>query len=169
MGDPKREHETKKVVGLDLSLTATGVVVMWGTGEILEARTVGWKLTSKATVREKAMRWLKIAHEILEIIGKHDPDVIGIEEYAYGRRFKGEVLGELAGVVISQIVLANKRATVMKVAITRIRKEVFGSGSVSKDDIEKFLEKNLTLKDDNQRDAWAVAECVRRVLWVSVG
>lgn len=170
LGSVPEEHRGKMILGLDLSLTAAGAVVLRGDGEVERADTIGYGLTRGASVNEQAKRWLTIANAILGICTEFKVSAAVVENYAFGSKFGREKMGEIGGVVISQLALHSLGLLpIEKMAPTHARKVVFGEGSADKKGIEKYLKGMTKLTDHNQRDAWVVAEALRRKLWVCVG
>lgn len=81
-------------IGLDLSITGTGIVVNYA-GRVMYQDLI---MTSPAD-GPLHFRISFIANEIARVVREHDPDIIGIEGYAFDKKFGGEMLAELAGVV----------------------------------------------------------------------
>ena len=160
-----------RIMGLDLSLTGTGVVVLdAGEGKIVRAQTIGYSLDKDATEQQRLDRLVNLAAGIKTLIEETHPHVIVIEGHAYGARFGGAALAELHGVVKVQIYYLTKQAP-MVVAPKKARKVVLDDGAADKKKIGKIvrtLERHGVMEvealgDHNQRDAWVLAEYARRV------
>lgn len=160
-----------RVMGLDLSLSGTGIVVRdKGEGEIIRAQTIGYSLDEDATEQQRLDRLVNLAVGIKTFIEEIHPHIIVIEGHAYGAKFGGAALAELHGVVKVQIYFLTKQAP-MIVAVKKARKVVLDDGAADKKQIKKFirtLEQHGVmgvdaLGDHNQRDAWVLTEYVRQV------
>jgi Holliday junction resolvasome RuvABC endonuclease subunit len=160
-----------RVMGLDLSLTGTGAVVLdAGEGEIVRAQTIGYDLEKKATEQQKLDRLVNLAAGIKTLIEETHPYIIVIEGHAFGAKFGVARLAELHGVVKVQIYYLTGKAP-MVVAPATARKMVLDYGASDKKRIEKIVKKLEeqglikigALGDHNQRDAWVLAQCGRRV------
>ena len=152
----------RKVLGLDLSLTGLGMVVLGAEGEVLFSETVGERLSRGASVREKIERLLYLSGRVLEVVKTHEPDAVVIEDYAYGARFGATFdLGELGGVVKTSLWLRCKIEPIM-VGSGTARKVVLGHGRPKKAEIIPMLRKmGGVFKDHNEADAYVVAEWLR--------
>lgn len=187
----EEDQEYHRIVGLDLSLTKTAVLVLDWQGEVLFATEVGHPLELKARVKDKVERLLTIAKTVVRVIDNHSfevtrrgetkttvcrPEVV-IEGYAFsvaggGNKKKGNKpqrpvagkafdLGELGGVVKTQIWLRFAIEPVI-IAPNTARKAVFGSGRTKKKDVLPLLQKKgLSFTSGDIADAYVVAECRR--------
>jgi len=152
-------------VGLDLSLTGTGLVVIDKDGDINVQRTLGYGLTVESTEREHLERYMYIATEIVDAMKAlpERPRVV-IEHYAFGRNYSSSVtaLAELRGVVKSQIWLVFQLVPVI-ITVGEARKVVLGKGNIAKAAVLTVLRgRGLTVGDHNIADAYVIAECLRR-------
>lgn len=174
-------------MGLDLSQRAAGCAVIEDDGSIpfsLSARDVrpcfhdvwGYSLKKDATPKEKTERQVYIAKKIIQAAKLHMVGSgtlhIAIENYAFstvknakGRSFQSSSqtgLAELQGVVKSQLLLAlSIFPTVYSVKTARM--VVFGNGNFEKSKIKPTLtEWGMEFKDDNDADAYVIAECHRQ-------
>jgi len=150
-------------MGLDLSLSATGIVCLNADGAVFFSMTYGYSLKVKASAEDRIKRLDDISYRITFFVQEMRPDVIGIEDFAYAKKFQQAQLGELHGAVKVSLLREFKKIPEI-VGIQRARKEVLGYGGSTKKEIEKRLVHLSTwLKDDNQRDAYVVAEYCRRI------
>ena len=154
-------------VGLDLSLTGSGLVIVDEEGIVIDRGLYGYTLTRKATVRDKIERLLFIVENIIKKVERHGDDVVvGIEGYAYGKFGSQPELGELQGCVKTQLWLA-LRIVPEVVVVTAARKTVLGKGRFSKgkkgktEIINAVCERGFDVSDDNVADAYVIAECMR--------
>ena len=159
-------------VGLDLSLTGAGCVVLDWDGSVLSHNVWGEKLPRDARVRDKIERMIYIAEKIVRVvkirkytaidIAGHVPVFhVGIEGYAFAARGAQNDLGEIQGVVKSQLWLALGIEPVI-IASSTARKVVMGKGNFPKDKIlAELVKRGFELKDHNEADAYVIAECLR--------
>lgn len=167
-------------MGLDLSLTGTGCVVLDESGEIFSHDVWGEKLKRNARVRDKIERMIYIAEKVIgaakSALQPYMPPMtgykkaiydatlelhVGIEGFAFGARGAQNDLGEIQGIVKSQIWLALHIEPVIIVSSTA-RKAVMGKGNFPKKDIlTELVRRGLELKDHNEADAYVIAECLR--------
>lgn len=167
------EFCASSVIGLDLSLSGTGITVLDMEGKVKNQRTFGYSLKKDSEGREQTERMIVIVGAIVDDLNRlgGDSPLVGIENMALGRRM-GHIsdsisstvipLSELRGAVRVQLWLGHHVDPVF-VSATSARKEVLGRGNLVKDQIEVLLEsKGLKFVDQNAMDAYVIAECVRR-------
>lgn len=155
-------------MGLDLSLTGTGMCILREDGSVLKVGLYGGKLGRGAPVRDKIERMLDIARSVVSSVSEAKASipgseiVAGIEHYAYGRmRGAFADLGEINGVVKSQLWMAHSIEP-KQVVVSSARKAVFGRGNVPKADVLGLLaERGLKFADHNEADAYVIAEALR--------
>lgn len=151
-------------IGLDLSLTASGMVSISDDGCVMESKTFGYGLKRDSSGERKIKRLLHITNEVCSFIKGHvalDHEVtVVIEGYAYGARGSQNDLAELQGAVKTQIYLMFSLVPVI-VPVTKARKLVFGKGRLSKEEIlEGLTGLGYDFTDHNQADAFVVARSV---------
>lgn len=146
-------------MGLDLSLTGTGVVIIDDLGNVLKSGTYGEKLERKATEKEKIERMIWIATQVVRDSREFDTKVIGIEGFAFRAKGAQNDLGELHGVIKSQILMSLKIVPII-VPVKTARKTVLGNGNMKKDKVFACVSK-LGFGNDNEADAYVIAECLR--------
>ena len=145
------------ILGLDLSLTGTGVVVINDNAEVIENYTVGEKLPRKARQKDKIERILDICKKICTTASEHKVKRIGIEGFAFQARGAQNDLGELHGVVKSQIWLSFAIEPEI-IPPTSARKKALGSGKIKKKEVVNALTKlGYKCNDHNQADALVIA------------
>lgn len=148
-------------VGLDLSLTASGMVALRDS-EIVSAKTFGYGLKRTSSGERKIKRLLHIANEAMAFIKEAQavsPEVtVVIEGYAYSARGSQNDLAELQGVIKTQVYLMFNLVPIIT-PVSKARKSVFGRGRISKDEILEELGKvGVDFTDHNQADAYVVAK-----------
>lgn len=121
-----------KVLGLDLSLKATGICVLEGElGSEPSKRTELVPQGEAKTVEERVLRLVKITERIVSLINGENPDYIIIEAPAKNQMWQAAAIGEIHGVVKVQVYLASgkfpwvKEATEMRKAVVGTIKQVF--------------------------------------------
>lgn len=143
------------VIGLDLSLTGTGMVVLDDQGDVLHASTIKTKTNGME-------RLLQIKHVIMQQYDVHAPTITCIEGYSMGSR-SGQAfsIGELGGVI--RLMLHQWQRPYKDVAPTSLKKFVTGKGSAMKDEVMMHVFKRWGWEagDNNQADAYGLA----RIAW----
>jgi len=146
-------------IGLDLSLTASGMVAIRD-GQTIAQKTFGYGLKRTSSPERKLKRLLHITSEVCTFIQEKlnlgEVSVV-IEGYAYSARGSQNDLAELQGAVKTQIYLMFKLVPVSMPA-SQARKQVFGRGRLKKDEIiEELNDMGHPFTDHNQADAFVVA------------
>jgi Holliday junction resolvasome RuvABC endonuclease subunit len=147
------------VLGLDLSLTGTGLVTLDGaTGAVWAAASAGHGLKRDARVRDKVARLLTIAETVVAAVRRAPaPCSVAIEGYAFGAKGAQNDLAELGGVIKTQLWLACRLEPTIY-TVSAARKGMFGTGRMEKKAILPHLAaKGVVLADHNQADAWVIA------------
>ncbi len=125
-----------KVLGLDLSLKATGYCLLSSDG-IKTAMTTGVipGRTSK-DVKESLLNLTQIASRISRIVQEDRPDLVVIEAPAFNQKYQAAAIGELHGVV--KFVLWSERHVIPVLEqATKMRSAVVGKISKSFKKTEK--------------------------------
>jgi crossover junction endodeoxyribonuclease RuvC len=134
------------VVGLDLSLTATGVVDASG-----RAQTVPGKLPAKASALAQAQRLVRIRDAVLAACA--GAELVVIEGYAYGRAQQAHQLGELGGVI--RVALTDAGIRWVEVSPAQVKQYATGKGNASKDAmIIAAVKAGADITTNDQADAW---------------
>lgn len=161
------------VLGLDLSLTGTGLVV-WDGDRCLrkrryktspvQAKADGLKLPRQGQVamdrfigaEDERINWLK--KKVRYNVKKFGICFVVIEGHAFGARGRGKtVLSELAGVV-KDMLLEEQVAYVVKTP-QQIKKHVTGDGKAQKIDVIYAAKQfDRSISDSDTADAWAAAK-----------
>jgi Holliday junction resolvasome RuvABC endonuclease subunit len=115
-------------IGLDLSLTQTGVCTLDPTtSEIVDVRTIKPPKGSAKGVRR--LSWFRSA--LTEYLSHYSPTGLAIEDYAMGARGKVFGIGELGGV--ARLVALDLNINTIMVAPTCLKKFATGKGNAGKD------------------------------------
>lgn len=139
-------------VGLDLSLTGTGVVVLSHDNEVLLAETLKNKL--------RGMERLEfIRNKITDVIDDYPDATYCVENYAMGSR-AGQAfsIGELGGVI--KLLLFERGIIPYLVPPTRLKKFITGGGKAEKDMIMMLVYKRWgwEASDNNTADAYSLSK-----------
>lgn len=131
-----------KVIGLDLSITATGIALADGT-----TRTIATKTKGDARLTE-------ISIEIAKAASDDDVALVVIEELPPIRANSLGLIGMVQGVVRLLLMELNIPYALMPPA--SLKKYATGRGNATKPDMRMalFQRAQLDLRDDNQVDAW---------------
>lgn len=151
-----RRPDVSIVIGLDLSLRATGVVVLEN-GLTIHSDCIGFALGRDATGREKIERLVWLVERIAEIVTRFSPRRVAIEGPAFNVRGAQYDLGEIAGSV--KVDLFKTHSIVADVVPpTTARKSVFGKGNLAKKQvIEMLAREGITFRTFDEADAYVVA------------
>lgn len=136
------------IVGLDLSLTATGIAAEAGT-EVLRTNLRGCERL--AWVRDEVM-----ARCCTGGIGNKrgtDADLVVIEGYAYARANQAHQIGELGGVI--RLALHEAGIAYVEAAPAALKKYATGHGNAGKGEVLAAAIRRLGYQghDDNEADA----------------
>lgn len=162
----------KIFIGLDLSLVGTGCVVVGESGEGILGERFGLSLKKDASDRDKIERLTHIAGRIVKsvkgvVADGHEIGGIGIENYAFSARGAQNDLGEIHGVVKTQMWMVFGVVPVV-VPASKARKKVLGKGRFSKgkagksEIVSAVNAMGFKTRDDNIADAYVIAEYLRR-------
>ena len=163
----KDKNSRLKFIGMDLSLTNSGVCVVNNDGGILAIDSVRTEPCGD-TIKERFARYEYIARKIKEIsknvCGK--TVAIAMENYSYGS--KGRIIQLVeAGTLVRRMTYISKVEHVIEVAPIQLKKfllgKVKGKGKNVKNIMcrEVFREFGDIIDDDNQVDAFILA----RIAW----
>lgn len=149
-------------VGLDLSLTSTGVAVITADGKA-ECISFGQSLKKNCGNYETIKRYISLTQQIIKHIKPYKIEMIAIENYGFGGKGLA-VQCEFGGIVKSQMFLAMRRVPVA-LPSGNIRKLLLGDAKTSgikQRVMNKLLDLGYSdLKNFDESDALAVAHVVR--------
>jgi Holliday junction resolvasome RuvABC endonuclease subunit len=131
-----------KVIGLDLSITATGIALPDGT-----TRTIASKAKGDARLTD-------ICIEVAKAAADEDVALVVIEELPPIRANSLALTGMVQGVV--RLLLMELNLPYALVPPASLKKYATGRGNATKPDMRMalFQRAQLDLRDDNQVDAW---------------
>jgi Holliday junction resolvasome RuvABC endonuclease subunit len=131
------------VVGLDLSLTSTGVATREGTF-CLKPRSKG------------EARLVEIRNSLDPFVCPfgHPVDLTVLEGYSYGSQFRGEVMGELGGVVKVWLYEQGYSYVVVPPAVVKLF--ATGKGNASKDHVlvQAVSRSGIEFRTNDEAEAW---------------
>jgi len=164
-------------LGLDLSLTSTGIVILSKSGALLHSSAYGYGL-KKAGTDDEIKRLLDITNRIESVVSEFPIECVGIEDYAYRRAGSGSQItrqAELTGVV--KTTLYQYRLKIFVVGISQGRKITFEcpvgvSNAERKEGMDiktKVMELvktkyGLDFETTDEADAFVLAEAVRKLI-----
>lgn len=131
------------VLGIDPGTAITGFGVVRGDARTPSLVECGVLRTSPRT--PLAARLAEIFAGVAELIERHKPDALAVEDAFYSRNVRTTlVLGHARGVIL----LAGERAgvAIFEYAPTAIKKAVVGRGSATKEQVQFMTAKLLRLK-----------------------
>lgn len=143
----------RKVLGLDMSLTRTGIAL--GSARTIERCTHA--LTAPPTGAASAFRGVRearidfIVREVLCVFESRPPDLVVIEDYAHGRVTSASTLGELGGVLRHELWL--REVPYVTVVSSTIKKFATGDGRASKDDMVEAALPWWPIENHDEADA----------------
>ena len=139
-----------KYLGLDLSLTHTGIWVLNGAANDFHA------LRCMKLRGPQRLDWIE--RQLDEILDQH-PDIrhAGIEGYSYSSTNRAESIGELSGVI--RLNLYRRRIPYLVVPPSTLKKFVTGHGHAEKRDVIAAINERFgtEVTDDNVADAGGLA------------
>ena len=150
-----------KVIGIDPSLSATGVIVLDAQGQIIEKRVVS-SAASGGKVPERMQRIEKMVRTIKAICDEHKPAVICIEHYTLGSNSPGTADRiEYGGLL--RYVLVSSGWGLFEVNQSTLKKWATGKGKFPPNSGKTPMIVSLTtrykveLATDDEYDAYALA------------
>lgn len=149
-----------KVLGIDPGLGNTGYGIISAVNNNFELIEYG---VIKTNSKDKLANRLKIIfNEVTNLISKHKPNILSIEEIFYSKNVKSSLLlGHARGVAIAAASV--NEILVYEYAARKIKQSLTGNGNAHKDQV-RFMVKNLLKmntnpKSDDASDALAIALC----------
>lgn len=145
-------------MGLDLSLVGTGLVVLQD-GKIIKQRLIKSKPSGDKPVDE-VKRIRKIVEEIELLVGETTPTIAVIEGLAFMARNSTALVQLSALNYMTRALLMDYNVPFIIVAPTSLKKFITGNGASKKDVmlIETFKRYGVTILDDNENDAYGLAQ-----------
>ncbi len=152
---------TELILGIDpgTAVTGYGVVAKAG-GSTVSLVECGVVRTSSGEVL--AVRIREIFQEITELIARHEPSVVVVEEVFQGKNVKSALtLGHARGAIL--LAAALSEIPIAEYSPREIKKAVVGNGNATKDQVGFMVQQQLRLKSPpspaDAADGVAVALC----------
>jgi crossover junction endodeoxyribonuclease RuvC len=149
-----------KVLGIDPGTAACGYGIVHESGGRLQAVEYGWWPTP---ARERPELRLKRIHDaVAELIARHEPDAVALEESFVGADARIALsVGQARGAVLVACAAAELRCT--EYAPARVKSAVCGYGRAEKAQVQRMVKAILALAEPprphHAADALAVAIC----------
>lgn len=148
-------------MGLDLAPRMTGVSIYTRYGSHQACYTIEEQIARRSkrdppiTEEDRIRRCIRVFRQISELIATYNVRHVGIEGYAYSQAAQAHQIGEVGGVVKTQLLV--KHGILPKVVPpTTARKHVFGyGGSIpgGKASIKRIVSEGLGVSVDNDHEA----------------
>ena len=147
------------VMGLDLSLVGTGVVVLSDLTTPDNPAILEQVLIESSPKEENTPRLIGISTKVMKVIIKYKPHLVVMEGAAFGVQKTSSIftLGELAGLVKANMYTMSQ--PFMIVTPSALKKWVTGKGNAKKDLmlLKVYKRFGVEFSDDNLCDAYALA------------
>lgn len=145
-------------IGIDLSLVGSGVVVL-DDGDIVAQHLIKSKPVGTKPIDE-LKRIRKIVEEIEMIISEEIPTIAVVEGMAFMARNTTALVQLSALNYMARAMLFDYHVPFVIVAPTSLKKFITGSGASKKDIMlmEIYKQYDVTILDDNEADAFALAQ-----------
>lgn len=146
-------------IGLDLSLSGTGVVILKN-GEIVLEKLIKSKPIPEGKPVDEVRRIQKIVEEIEYCLSEDLPDIAVIEGLAFMVKNATALVQLSALNYMTRALLLSYNIPFIIAAPTSLKKFVTGNGASKKDVImmEVYKRYGVTLLDDNIADAYSLAQ-----------
>ncbi len=149
-----------KILGIDPGTQVAGYGVIEKIGSKIVAIEYGSIRVNK--IHTFAQRLHTIHSKIMDIISRHQPDEMAVEEVFYSKNIKSAIrIGEGRGVVF--LCAASANISITEYAATVIKKAVVGNGNAQKEQVQEMVKNILDLPEipepRDASDALAIAIC----------
>lgn len=146
----------KKIVGIDASLTRTGICTMYTGAGLFGNQEHDFKTSIIASKLKGPERLIEIRDRVAEFC--RDADLVLIEGYAFARAQGAHQIGELGGVL--RVMLHENRLNWLEVAPSAVKKFATGKGNATKEQIAAWVQKRwgVMFNTNDETDAWVLAK-----------
>ena len=150
----------KIILGIDPGIADTGYGVICEEGSRLSCLVYG---SIKTSPKDDLITRLDILHcELNQIIKKHKPDLVSIEQLFFNKNVRTAlVVGQARGVAL--LTLKQNNLPVVEFTPSQVKQAVSSYGQASKKQVQKMVKMILNLKElpypDDAADALAIAIC----------
>lgn len=142
------EKQSLRILGIDPSLTSTGIAVLWG------GRLRTWTIGMDAGNPMKRLVYFR--DELTEIVERYGIRAAIIEGYSFGSRFtRSHAAGELGGVI--RLVLHDMGVHTVSTPPKTMKQAISGDGNADKKKIMLSLKQNMGLQLTQPDEADAAA------------
>jgi Holliday junction resolvasome RuvABC endonuclease subunit len=178
MEEGQIKNKLMKVIGIDASLTGTGICTMlidWPTGEVVSYKTEHLKNTligpeRLAYIRDKVKRAIELTDQFDALyfdktITILDPAaMVLIEDYAYSKGDHAHQIGELGGVLRLMFYENNYRWKAINPS--HVKQFVTGKGNASKEDmaVDIYALWGQRFGSNDEADSYALAQMARAMV-----
>lgn len=153
-----------RVIGLDPSLTGTGVVVMDGFGHLVDLKVFSSKACG-SKVHERMERFNRLVESVRSIVAAENPSIICIEGYSYGSSTGGVSDRVEYGGLLRHMLWRFGHIEIHEVVPTSLKKWSTGKGKGDKTPVIAALTKRygVVFESDNEYDAYALARIALQI------
>ncbi len=152
-----------RIMGIDLALRNVGLIVFTEEGHVLRRKTISYKMRRKNDIdapldeADHLGRLLNVANEVVGWAKIFNIKHVGVEGFAFEKKYQAHQIGQMAGVVKVQLWLACRVVT-REIEMATARKYLLGHGRPKKENIELVVKAVIPdIEDDHQADAYVVA------------
>ena len=149
-----------RILGIDPGTQVAGYGVIEKIGS--KIITIEYGAIKAGKNQTFSQRLHTIHSKIMEVILKHQPDEMAIEEVFYSKKVKSAIrIGEGSGIVF--LCAASAHIPITEYAATVIKKAVVGNGNAQKEQVQQMVKIILDLTEipepKDASDALAIAIC----------
>jgi Holliday junction resolvasome RuvABC endonuclease subunit len=146
-------------IGIDTSLTGTGVIVL-NDGKIVGQKLIKSKPVPDGKPIDEVRRIETIVGEIFLVVKEHKPQIAVIEGLAFMVKNTTALVQLSALNYFTRSMLMKNGVPFVIVAPTSLKKFITGNGASKKDVMlmETFKRYGVTILDDNENDAYGLAQ-----------
>lgn len=150
-------------VGLDVSMRATGLVVLNDAGNVVVQRVIGWPAKSRPckTMEQRIRYFAEVGNEIrLCLVNLNEELAVAIEGYSMHGKGDISLAPELGGIVRLGVIQFER---IHEVPPAVLKKFATGKGNATKDIVVKEVLRRWSFNtdDNNVADAYVLARMVR--------
>lgn len=148
-GNAERSR-TVRVLGIDTSLRSTGIAIVEASGSSMKC--IDCRPVKNPAKRPLSECLLHLADTLTAYIAEFKPEEVAVEGIFFFRNAKSALLlGHARGTLIS--VCAKANLPTYEYSPKRIKQAVTGSGTATKDQIQRMMMSSLSLPELPQEDA----------------
>ena len=149
-----------KIIGIDPGLIQTGFGIIKVIND--EVSVLDYGIIKPNIQDSLSKRLLTIYNDVCEIILRHKPQVVAIEEVFYGKNVKSSMrLGQARGAAM--VAAASKNISIYEYSAKKVKQSITGNGNAHKSQIQFMVKAKLKLDHSPEpidaSDALAIALC----------